>query len=188
MLTESDSPKLPLKRFLEPDRIVGAPVDVASDKLHFSQRWLPRRRTALKVTTNIDWDAALTEAAQRCCLATGALSSNNGPVDLLRACVRATPADAKSWLELGRWTESSLNDVDEARRAYARCLQVGGLSAKLAGNAGARLIQASEDAKGLDELADDTPTNAWVSVAPQLLGAAFTPSSTYSPTRPWFGY
>ena len=59
-------------------------------------------------------------------------------------------------------------------------------SAKLASIAGARLIQASEDAKGLDELADDTPTNAWVSVAPQLLGAAFTPSSTYSPTRPWF--
>ena len=79
-----------------------------------------------------------------------------------------------------------LNDVDEARRAYARCLQVGGLSAKLASIAGARLMQASEDAKGLDELADDTPTNAWVSVAPQLLGAAFTPSSTYSPTRPWF--
>ena len=85
VLTESDSPKLPLKRFLEPDRIVGAPVDVASDKLHFSQRWLRKAcRTALKVTTNIDWDAALTEAAQRCCLATGALSSNNGPVDLLQ--------------------------------------------------------------------------------------------------------
>ena len=50
VLTEQDSPKLPLKRFLEPDRIVGAPVDVASDKFIFTK--VAQGADALKVTTN----------------------------------------------------------------------------------------------------------------------------------------
>ena len=190
-------PRLPAARFLEPLKVVGAAPDAVSDKLQFSARWLRKAcLTAIRVAKTIEPDDALCEAAARCCVAAGAVPSANGLVDLLRATCRATPNCAKAWFELGRWTELKLNGsfVDAACLAYARCLEVGGTSSKLAAVAGARLVADAGDAdsKGLDALADATPTAAWVAVAPQLLGAAFekTPnqatSATSFSTRPWF--